>query len=44
MCHASNKKLQTTSDGRNETTKSRKKFKRLEYRKYLNILEVDTIK
>ena len=46
MCHASNKKWQTTSNWRNGTTKSNKirKLEEKETYKYLGILEADTIK
>ena len=36
MCHASNERLQTTPDGRNGTTKYRKKLKLPEKRKPTN--------
>ena len=42
MCHTNYKKPKTTNDGRNRTTKSRKKNQNA--RKYLEILKVDTIK
>ena len=46
MYHASNEKRETTYDGRNKTTKSRKKIRMLGERgsyEYLGILEADTI-
>ena len=47
MCHANNEKQKMANDGRNKTTKSRKKIRTLREKKtykYLEILEVDTIK
>ena len=48
MCHDNNEKPETVNDGRNTTTKSKKKQNRTlrekETYKYLGILEADTIK
>ena len=41
MYHADNEKQKTTNDGRNRTTKSRKKS---ETYKFLRILEADNVK
>ena len=44
MCHATNEKRETTHNGRNGTTKSRKNQNAQKTYKYLEILEANTIK
>ena len=47
MCFTNNEKRKTTNDGKNRTTKSRKKIQMLEEKetyKYFGILEADIIK